>query len=289
MSATFDPDRSDAIRVMLVDQARPAPRRRRRTLGAVALVIAGAVGGAALSTAALAATGQLATASGLPSGQPTPTLPDAIDAPAGTLPGSPVTVLLGTSTTLPITEATTFPLADRPEGATHVRVYVTPQAGGGIKFGTDAGGNNPYATWNSDDVGTDSAMWDDLPLDSTTDTLYLTPYSGFTGIATIQFITAVPTHLATNANGDTYGVEGGPDGTPDLVSVWATAPDGSMVEGYVRTVELNAFSPDHPGQPTSPAQAGEWQEERGNAYPNGWDIPAFAEDGVTQVGTFHVG
>lgn len=288
MSATFDPHRSDAIRAMLVDRATVAPRRRRRTLGAVALVIAGAIGGAALSTAALAATGQLATASGLPSGQPTPTLPDAIDAPAGTLPGSPVTVLLGESVSLAISEATTFSLAEPPVGATHVRVYVTPSSGGTIYWGTDPGTDNPSAVWNDDEVGPDNVVWGDDPIDSSTSTLYFTPFGGFTGIATIQFITVVPTHLATNSRGETFGAEGGPDGTPDLTSVWATAPDGSMVEGYVRTVDLNAFSPNHPGQPTSPAQAGEWQEERGNAYPNGWDIPAYESDGVTQVGTFHV-
>ena len=143
--------------------------------------------------------------------------------------------------------------------------------------------------WNADDVGPDQASSDDFPLDSSATTLYFTPFSGFTGIATIQYITQVPTHLATNDSGDTYGNDGGPDGTPDLTIVWAEAPDGTYVEGYVRTDDLNAFSPDHPGQPTSPAQALEWQEERGNAYPNGWDLPAYAADGVTQVGVFHVG
>ena len=66
-------------------------------------------------------------------------------------------------------------------------------------------------------------------------------------------------------------------------------PNGTHVEAYARTSDLNAMSPEHPGEPTSPAQALEWQDERGNKYPNGWDVPAYESDGTTQVGTFHIG
>jgi hypothetical protein len=198
-------------------------------------------------------------------------------------------VVLGDAIALSVTAETTYPLTDRPQGATHARVTVTPLTGGWLYWGTDPSGNNPSANWPADETGPENASRYDFPLDSTTTALYLTPRSGFTGVVSIQYITQVPTHLATNVNGETYGVEDGPDGTPDLVAVWATAPDGSQLQAYVRTSDLTAFSPDHPGQPSSPAQALEWQAERGNDYPRGWDIPAFESDGVTQVGTFHVG
>ena len=76
------------------------------------------------------------------------------------------------------------------------------------------------------EVGTAGSSEYDFPLDSATDTLYFTPYNGFTAVVSIQYITQVPTHLGINANGETYGAEGGPDGTPDLVSVWATTRMG---------------------------------------------------------------
>ena len=288
MNATFDPNRSGAIRALLIDQARRTVAPRTRIWRASALIAAGAIGGAVLSTAAFAATQNLAADPVMPSGEPTPSLGPAIDAPAGTSPGAPVIVLLGDSAVFAITKETTVPLTDRPSGATHARVTVTPQSGGTLLWGTDPTGNNPSGTWGASEVGAASRTEGDFPLDSTTDNLYFTPFSGFTGLALVQYITQIPTHLGVNENGETYGVEGGPDGTPDLISAWAIAPDGSRVEGYVRTVDLNASSPDHPGMPTSPAQAGEWQGETANNYPNGWDIPAYESDGVTQVGAFHI-
>lgn len=289
MTAPFEPHRSDAIRAMLVEHAAPQPAGKRRGLWAAILVLAGAVLGAGLSTAALAASGQFSVTTATPSGEPTPDLGPAIDAPAGTIPGSPIVVILGNSAALSVTQETTFSLADRPVGATHVRVSVTPETAGTLYWGTDPGGNNPSMVVGPSDLGSEGWSEYDFPLDSSTDTLYFTPFSGFTAVASIQYITEVPTHLGVNGNGESYGVEGGPDGTPDLVLVWATAPDGTQLEAYARTSDLDAMSPDHPGQPTSPAQALERQDERGKKYPNGWEIPAFTSDGITQVGTFHIG
>lgn len=290
MSATFDPRRSQAVRSLLITQAAGVTRPRRRLFRAGALIVVGAVGGAALSTAAFAATNGFgadpATAIGTPSGAPTPAFVAAIDAPPGTIPGMPVTALVGEGDVMWLTEDSTYSLADSPSGATHVRVAITPQSPGRVAWGTDAQGNNPSALFGAADVSGGLSAWDDFVLDASTDAMYFTVGSGFTGIASIQYITQVPTHLGVNANGETYGVEGGPDGTPDLVAVWATAPDGTQLSAYARTSDLNAFSPDQPGQPSSPAQALEWQEERDRDYPNGWEIPAYESDGVTQVGTF---
>lgn len=46
--------------------------------------------------------------------------------------------------------------------------------------------------------------------------------------------------------------------------------------------------PDHPDLPSNPEEALRWQAERTAKYPNGWDIPVYESDGVTQIGLFHV-
>jgi len=76
---------------------------------------------------------------------------------------------------------------------------------------------------------------------------------------------------------------------PDLV--WTAGKDstGQDVSGYGLRTDLDAFSPDHPAQPTSPAEAVRLQEERDRKYPNGWDVPLYESDGETQIGTFHIG
>lgn len=73
---------------------------------------------------------------------------------------------------------------------------------------------------------------------------------------------------------------------PDLVAVALAASDEI---GYARHSDLDAFGPEWPDQPSNPTQALAWQEERDARYPNGWDIPVYASDGVTKVGAFHIG
>ncbi|HWL01687.1 MAG TPA: hypothetical protein VNQ52_04860 [Microbacteriaceae bacterium] len=283
--------RSDAIREALVGHVAAALARPRRALWATGLVLAGAVAGAGASTATVAATGGFAVQQpAVPSGQPIPDLGPAIPAPPGTIPGVPVVAVLGEPTTLTVADATEIPLADRPEAATHLRVTVTALTPGSLSWGTDPGGNNPSGIWRDSDIGTRSATaWGDRPLDATTTTLYLTPSAGFTGTVTLQYVTHIPTKLGVNARGETFGAEGGPDGMPDLIAVVGEAPDGSLVTGYARASDLHTDSPDHPGMPSSPEEALQWQQERQEKYPNGWDIPVFDSDGTTQVGVFHIG
>lgn len=92
-----------------------------------------------------------------------------------------------------------------------------------------------------------------------------------------------------NENSQTYRVENLDQEMPDLVAVSGEAPDGSMAEGYALAEDLWGFSPDHPQQPSNPEEAQEWQEERDRKYPHGWDVPIFLSDGITQIGTFHIG
>lgn len=288
---TTTTSRSDAIREALIGHVADTQMLRRWRWPAIGLVLAGAALGAGASTAAVAATGGFAVQQpAMPTGQPTPNLGDPVAAPPGTVPGSPIIALLGNPISYPVAAVAELPLTDRPAAATHLRVTVVPRAAGRFSWGTDPSGNNPNGAWGVDDIvaGT-GTTWYDFPLDESTTTLYLDPADGFTGTVTLQYVTHIPTRLGVNARGETYGAEGGPDGVPDLVAVVGEAPDGSTVEGYARAVDLQGFSPDHPGMPSSPEEALEWQRERDEKYPDGWEIPVFESDGVTRIGVFRIG
>lgn len=291
MNEQFSPERSAAIRAQLVDTAAHVQPARRRRLWGVALVLAGSLVGAGVSTAAFAATGTFAPATpSAPTGQPVAELGEAIAAPPGTEPGAPVISLLGTPQSRVVAEASTLSLEDRPSEATHVRVTLTALAAGQISWGTAADGNNPSVSYTTDDVGSSrSETWYDFPLDDSTTQLYFDTQRGGSATAVVQYVRHVPTRLAVNEHGDTYGVEGGPDGMPDLVRVSGLADDGTGVEGYSWAAELSAFSPDHEALPSTPAEALEWQEERDEKYPTGWDIRIYESDGRTVIGSFHIG
>jgi len=291
MTTQFDPERSDRIRALLIEDAATSARLRLRPGLTTALLLAGALAGAGVSTAAFAAIGGIGSpVIAQPSGQPQPDLPGAVDPPPGTTPGAPLISLIGGPTALTATAPLVHPMTDRPEGVTHVRVTITPLTAGSVNWGTDPGGNNPSASFAADDLGgTGNTTWYDFPLDDSTDEFFLTPTGGFTASVSFQYLNQTPTHLKRNAAGQTYGVEGGPDGAPDLVFVSGISPEGTGTLGYDRSDDLNATSPEHPGLPTSPEEAIKWQKEREKKYPNGWDIPVYESDGTTQIGTFHIG
>lgn len=291
MNAQFDTVRSAAIRQLLIEDVATSTRKRTRPGLVVGLLLVGILTGAGASTAAFAASGGFVTpVIAQPSGQPQPDLPDALEAPAGTTPGAPLISLIGSPTALTVTTPIEHPIADRPDGVTHVRATVTALTPGSIGWGTDAGGNNPSATFSSGDIGgSGDTTWYDFPLDDSTDTFFVSPSEGLTATVSFQYLNMTPTHLKQNAAGQTYGLEGGPDGVPDLVLVSGVSPAGDEVLGYARSSELNAFSPEHEEQPSNPEEALAWQEEREKENPSGWDIPVFESDGTTQIGTFHIG
>lgn len=286
--------RDAAVRDALIGYVAAHQTRRRRGLWVAGLLVAGALFGAGASTAAFAVSGGFTTATpSAPAGGVSPALGEVVAAPPGTTPGEPIVSALGPPITQTVTQPTQLELTDRPDAATHVRITVTPVSAGSLSWGTDAAGNNPSASWGAADIAAATAStastWSDVPLDESTRTLYLRPTGGLSATVSLQYLVYVPTHLDVNAGGDTYGLEGGPDGVPDLVLVVADTPDGGLAEGYARATDLNAFSPDHPGEPSTPEEALAWQAERDEAYPDGWDIPVFESDGVTQIGTFHIG
>lgn len=273
MTVTFSAKRSAAIRAGLIAHARPDAVRR-RTWKAIVLVLAGALVGSGATAAAFgAASSRVPIAR--PSGEPSPSLGAAVDAPPGVIPGAPVISLIGTPISRTVTTRTTISLQPRPAAATHARVIVTPTAAGTLSFGTSGSGDNPSASFDATDVtrGSQGASWYDFPLDGTVDTLFLTPSAGFAGTVAVQYVTHVPTRLGVNARGQTFGVSGSaPQGEPDLVAVQAT--NGKA--GYAYAADLEG------SQPTSPADAGS------NAG-HGRTIPVYESDGSTVIGEFTVG
>jgi len=286
---TFTPERSDAIRDELIDTvghdlAARSPLRR-WLVGAV-LVLLGAGAGAGVSAAAFAASGPNVV--GVPSGQPSPDLGDPIPAPAGVTPGQPIISLLGTPSTRTTSGSEDFDLPPRPDGATHLRVTITCLTPGSTSWGTDAGGNNPSGSCEADDIGDFGTSYYDFPLDDSTTRFYVGAKPGVENSLSMQYLNYVPTQFGVNASGQTYGAPVDGAASPDLTAVSGLAPDGSMVEGYVLTSSLTDFGPEWPGLPSDPDEALAWQQEREEKYPDGWDLPVYESDGITQIGVFHV-
>lgn len=291
MSTEFDAHRAAAWRAALIEHV-AASRPRRRMRAAVVLVAVGVLGGAGASTAAFAASGALGgwTSPARPAGQPVPDTGAAVDAPEGVLPGAPIVVMLGQSVASEVAGPTVIPLPDRAAGATHLRVTVTARAAGSLRWGLDPSGDTPSSAWAPGDIGTPRATaWYDFPLDDTQDALTLTPAGGADVLVVMQYVSQIPTRLGVNAAGETYGVDGGPSGSPDLVAVTGTDDAGRPVDGYARRVDLFADSPTATAPPAIPEEALQRQAERERDVPDGWDIPVFASDGTTRIGVFRVG
>ena len=138
-------------------------------------------------------------------------------------------------------------------------------------------------------VATRNPSWQDFGISGSRGRLYFTTSRAAKAAVSVQFVNQVPTRFGVNAKGETYGAISDTQGQPDLVAVTGRDSNGQDVNGYGRSVDLDAFSPDHPDQPTSPTEAVRLQAERDQKYPNGWDVPVYMSDGETQIGTFHIG
>jgi hypothetical protein len=120
------------------------------------------------------------------------------------------------------------------------------------------------------------------------DVIHVRPEHGARSIVSLQYLTVVETAWGVNDAGETYGVSKPGLGDPDLVAAQGVDAHGDAVTGYVRGAELGAQCPGS-APPATPEQALDQQERCERDYPEGFDIPLYASDGVTVVGTFHVG
>ena len=294
---TFNDERSAAIReglVATVRRPRLQPAMRGRLTG-IALLASGLLIGGAVSAAAVTISRPPVVISGTDTPAP-PVVISGTDSPAppGVLPGEPIVSLLGELTTVAVEGTQTITLPAVPTGATHVRVSVACVTAGTISWGFDPSGNNPSSGCSASDVrvkqgATDSAGWMDFELVDGNDTFYIGANDAVAGIVSFQFLNYIETDLGVNARGETFGVVRDGKPVPELQSAWGTDDSGAAVLGYVRATDFEAFGPDWPGQPSNPTEALVWQQERDAKYPNGWDIPVFDSDGITEIGRFHIG
>lgn len=289
MNAEFSEQRSAAIRAGLVAEVAGQQRQRPHWWRAVGLLTVGVLAGAGATSAAFAAGGVAPIAH--PAATSTATNSDGlIPAPPGVVPGTPIISLLGSPRSLVVDGSSSMDVSTGPEEATHVRVTVTCLTAGTTTFGTDAGGNNASSHCEEADLAdSQGPSWQDFEIPSSRGRLHFTTSPAAKAAVSVQFVNQVPTRFGVNANGETYGAMSDTQGQPDLVWVIGRDSNGQDVNGYGRSVDLDAFSPDHPGQPTSPTEAVRLQAERDQKYPNGWDVPVYMSDGETQIGTFHIG
>jgi len=269
---TFNPTRSDAIRTALIDTATSQPARTAipRRVGAVVL---GTLLGSGLTTAAFAATGGFA--SDAESVVVTVDSDGLAPAPDGVTPGMPIISLLGAPIGVAVTDDVEVPLTDRPGGATHVRIAITCTSAGTFYWGVeptklDDPADNVSLICDDQDMARPTAptTWFDWPIGEGADYAFVKPSTGATATLTVQYSNQVPTRLGINANGETYGASGSPQGEPDLIAVIGTAPNGDSVFGYARSRDVNPPAADSLG-------------ER--------EVPVFESDGTTQIGTFRLG
>lgn len=250
MSVEINEDFAAALRGMLVEHVQASnrgPRRLRwpRTIG-LKIVLVGVVitvgGGAAAATGVLS------------------------------IPGSTVTTQLGPAVTVTGSGTETISLGTQPPGANSISLTFTCLTPGRFVF---ADGSSE--TCSSADVQNPAQLTGTLPLAVGQDTTVITAGPGERWRATVFYATSTRTPYKTNANGQTYGTDGGapagPLHEPDLVAVQAT--NGRA--GYAYATQLNGPTP------TSPAQA-----VAENSQP-ARTIPVYESDGKTQIGVFKVG
>lgn len=106
-------------------------------------------------------------------------------------------------------------------------------------------------------------------------TLFYTPSASPGGKATVGPVPDWP----VNANGQTFGAQGGSAIAPDLILVQTL----DMKPGYVYSTDLEAAEGSNV---KSPEEAIEWTNAHEGTYV---DIFAYASDGTTVIGVFRIG
>lgn len=198
----------------------------------------------------------------------------------GALPGGEDTTQVGEAASYEGSGAGSLTLAPVTGDANKIRLELTCESAGTFTFPADAG----EMTCTADDIGTPRASaWIDLPLTEVGDTLSVGAGAGEQWRLTATYLRADPLPLGVNANGDTFGVGGGPDGEPDLIAVVAT----NGRSGYVYADALAAADGTTAAEGfRSPEDALEWQERnKGIRHA----VPVYLEDGETVIGEFVIG
>lgn len=252
--------------------ARVRARVRRRRLATVSAAAVAVVVVAAAPVALYGLPGQSRSVSP-PATDPTSPPVDPTSSPT-VLPGGTRTTELGDPMTFTETGTTTVQLTAPPDGATALTSALVCLSPGRLVWPDGASmscGANDVVEPDADPRDAGYNVLDLVPGD-TTFTVKASPEMRWKLSAT--YVHTEQTPWGVNAQGQTYGVEND-DGSPDLVAVHAT----NGRQGYAYTAELDG------PQPTSPADA----LAQNDAYPDGRDVPVYESDGLTRIGTFHIG
>ena len=259
MTDLMDPTFSDGLRDLLIRQVEAAPRGRRWgrwQWGAGAVLVVGLLGGGT-----------------------------ALAVQLEVLPGAQAHSDLAAPVSVTSTGTATIQLGPRPKDAAQLYLSLTAFDAG--SFGLGRGGS--YAMFSPADIAVattprknrTTAYLEVFQLDPGGTSFTITTSSPtLRWTATLTWVSARTTAWATNAAGQTYGVQND-KGTPDLIAV--TATNGK--DGYVYSKDLDEIDGTTASKSfSSPQQALEWQKTH-----HGGDIPAYTSDGTTKIGTFHVG
>jgi hypothetical protein len=252
MSVEINEDFAAALREMLVAHVHTSEQRRHRllrwprTIGlklALAGVVVAAGGGAAAATGVIS------------------------------IPGSTLVTELAPAVTVTGTGTETISLGTPPQGASSLNLTFSCLTPGNFMFGDGGAGE----TCAEADLQHSTQSTGTLPLARGQDTIIITADTGDRWRATVFYSSTTRTPYKTNANGQTYGTDGGapagPLDEPDLVAVQAT--NGKV--GYAYATQLNGRTP------TSPAKAVAENNQPARM------IPVYQSDGRTQIGQFKVG
>jgi hypothetical protein len=250
MSVEINEDFAAALRGMLIEHVNTSSRRRvlgwPRTVSlkiALASVVIAIGGGAAAATTGVVA-----------------------------IPGGTVTTQLAPAVTVTGTGTETVNLGAQPHGANSISLTFTCLTPGTFVFADGSSANCFMA-----DADHPSHLSETLPLALGQNSTVITAGAGERWQATVSYTSTTRTPYKTNANGQTYGTDGGEPGgplhQPDLMAVQAT--NGKL--GYAYATQLNGPTPTSPSQ----ALADNNQATR--------TIPVYESDGKTQIGEFKVG
>jgi hypothetical protein len=241
----YDPAYSAGVRNLLIETATPHTSKRRHRIWIGISVVAG--------LSVLGAGGAVAA--------------------NYLLPGADIVTDTSSSHTITGVGPTDISIGSAPDGTNSLETSLACQSTGTLTW-LDGSSMTCTSTDDQNDPGSASIPWS-----PTQTTFKLGATAGTHWRLTYTFNRHQPTSLATNAAGQTYGIDGS-NGHPDLIAAIAT----NGRQGYINAKEEAAADPCR--SPKNPAAAVKCtNDNRGKTF----TIPVYESDGTTKVGVFAIG
>lgn len=189
------------------------------------------------------------------------------------LPGSDIITDTSSSHTITGVGPTDINIGTVPAGTSSLETSLACLSPGTLTW-PDGSSMTCTSTQDLNDLGSGSIPW--TPSQTT---FKLGATAGTRWRLAYTFSRHQPTSLATNAAGQTYGIDSN-NGHPDLIA--ATATNGR--DGYINTKEEAAADPC--SNPKTPAAAAKCtMDNAGKTF----TIPVYESDGTTKIGVFEIG